>query len=271
MKRYAAFTIRGTEEQLDRLFSLAHGAAKVAKIISGTLYIDDLDEDTDVFHEIETILKNQKLSYSFAELRDYTKHEMMASQFFEMRVIYPWETDGKVAENFGTKYERSCSSCIYGRRQVSTLTFNSRKVGRYDIVSLPPAIIINERLRDILLRSDITGYDIQPVVDTRVAAESKFYQLVIGNVLPPLSEKVRYEYDLELFCDECRSCGRAVRSDMVYESYKTDDAKDFNLTNESFGFSNQCQPSIIVSKKLYDLFHANKVKRVFFEPVRLID
>lgn len=272
MRRSAEMTLRGDYDVLSEIYDKVKSYAVKAKVIEDMLPII-IYEDTEGFAILMEEIKKNNLNYTFAEGREYTKEEIEAAEYFTMEIIYPWERDGITADDFGTKYEDSysCSACKGGKKQVSDLIINKKKMGKYDIATIQPEIIVNERLYNLILENNLLGCQFRPVKDYKGKDELVLYQLVITNILPPMCDKIRLLIEKGVYCKECKRNGVFLRSEAIYNRESLKGAQDFNLTNEYFGMNLYCQRFVIVSSKVYKLFNKNKIKRVAFEPVRIIE
>ncbi|MEL7567917.1 MAG: hypothetical protein AAGU27_23995 [Dehalobacterium sp.] len=271
MRRHVQIRIREKIDLLNEIY--AKMTPYTDKIdITGSMLTVEMYEDTEGYGILVDWLQKRNIEYAFAESREYTKDEIRQAKFFNIAVIYPWEADGVTADEYGTQYSSNsaCKKCGIGRKQISDLIIEKRKMGKYDIATITPEIIINERLLNLICDNDLTGYEFKPVKDVKGKEKPDLYQLVINNILPQMSNEIKTVTDKTSFCDECKMHGVFLRSEIVYESDALKNAKDFNLSYEYFGARIYCNRQIIVSNKVYDLFTNNKVKRVAFEPVRIV-
>lgn len=233
------------------------------------LYSDE-PEFAILMHEIG----KRELKYRYFEVREYTKKEIEEFKLFHMGLAFPYELDGEIP-NYGTMYENSCPACDTVRLQTSDLIVNMKKFVKYDISTLMPEILINERLRLLLEENQITGYVLRPVTDFKGRTDLLLYQLIITNVLPDMSTDIKVE--VEHFrgnknfkpypCEICGRNGIIRRSEAIYEHEELAEVYDFNLSMEYFGVNMYCVQDIIVTQKLRRLFKNNKISRVVFEPV----
>jgi len=265
-------TLRGEYDILTEIYDKVKSYAVKAKVIEDMLPVI-IYQDTEGFTILMEEIMRNNLKYTFAEGREYTKEEIEAAEFFAMEIIYPWERDGITADEYGTKYEdsNSCNLCKGGKKQVSHLIINKKKMGKYDIATIQPEIIVNERLHYLILENNLLGCEFGPVKDYKGREELVLYQLVIKNILPPMSDKIRIELDEGVYCKECKRNGVYLRSEAIYERESLKEAHDFNLTHEYFGTNAYCKQFAVVSSKVYELFNKNKIKRVAFEPVKIIE
>lgn len=246
------------------------------KLSGGPLTIV-LYADTSEFEFLIAELERRNLKFRRAEVREYTKKELEQTELFHMILAFPYELDGEIP-NYGTAYEKSCPDCDIGLIQTSDLIVNAKKFSKYDIATLMPEILINERLRLLLEENQITGYTLRPVTDIKKRTDILLHQLIITNTLPEMSNQVRV--DREYFDGNqnfkpypCKICGRngmIRRSEAIYKREKLMRVCDFNLSKEFFGINMYCVQDIIVTQKLRKLFKNNKISRMAFDPVSIV-
>jgi len=268
MRRRATMTLRGDKELLEDVYEKIKNYAVKAEIIADMLPVV-IYQDTEGYRILLDEIKKNNIKYTFAEGREYTKEEIRASKYFTMEIIYPWESDCITAEKFGTKYENVCPCCSVGKRQISDLIIDTKKATKYDISTIQPEIIINEKLYNLINDNSLTGCSFRPIKDFKGRDDVVLYQLIITNVLPSMSNEIRVEIVDGFKCSECKRNGEILRSEAIYEERSLDNSCDFNLTQEYFGLNLYCTRHIIVSRKVYELFKKNKIKRVTFEPVSI--
>ncbi len=276
MRRSAEITLHGNVDLLTDIHEKIKNDAVKSKVVaielqgfSDKLYIE-IYEDTEGFRILMEEINKHNLFYTFAEGREYTKEEIKAAEFFAVEIIYPWESDGINAEEFGTQYERECNQCQCGKKQISELRIDKRKAKKYDIITIEPEIIVTERLRNLILEHNLTGCEFGPVADYKGRDELVLYQLKPTHIFPKMSSTIRVEVVENVRCKECHRNGMILRSEAIYERESLKDACDFNLSYEYFGINLYCKRLLIVSSKVYNLFQKNKIKRCGFEPVSII-
>lgn len=97
--------------------------------------------------------------------RYYSKEEIAAAELFQLFITAVFEPEG---EECGTVYDYSeaCEHCGFGRRQVSDLVLDLRKVPKSkDIAETISGDewIVNQRLADLLVDAGATGFELRPV------------------------------------------------------------------------------------------------------------
>ncbi len=268
MRRSASMYVQGNPDLLREIHQKVKNDAEKSEVIA-SLYIV-IYQDTEGFRILMEEIKKHNLSYTFFEGRRYTKEEYKAAEFFELDIIYPWEMDGTDASEFGMQYAMDCQ-CKCGRRQISELRIDKRRAKKYDICTIQPEIIINDRLRNLILKHNLTGCEFGSVVDYKGRLnELELYQLKPTHILPQMSDKIRVHVDEYALCKQCNRNGTTLISEIIYEKEKLQNTCDFNLTQEYMGVNLYCKRILIVNAKVYDLFQKNRIKRCVFEPVSII-
>lgn len=269
MRRSAEICFHGKKEILNEIYAKISMYSEKINITADMLTVE-IYEDTQGYVLLMDELTKRDIKYTFAEGREYTKEELKAAKFFSMEIIYPWESDGTTAEKFGTRYENTCQRCGIGKKQISDLIIDTKKAVKYDISTIQPEIIVNERLYNLINENGLTGCSFKTIKDFRERNDIVLYQLIVTSILPPMNEAIRVETVDGFKCEECKRNGEILRSEAIYEGGSLQKASDFNLTYEYFGLNLYCSRHVIVSSKVYNIFNKNKIKRVAFEPVRII-
>ena len=278
MRRSAQMYIDGNIELLNEIHKKVKDDAIKSKVVatSSKDFSDMLSiiiyQDTEGYKTLMEYINKYNLFHTFAEGREYTKEEIKSAKYFTVEIIYPWEKDGTSADEYGTKYEDTCSCklCKGSKKQISDLIINKKKMGKYDIATIQPEIIVNEKLYNLILENELSGCEFKLVRDYKGREEPVFYQLVVNNILPNMNDGIRTEIVEDVYCKKCKRNGVFLRSEVIYNKESMKEACDFNLTSEYFGQNLYCAQTVIASKKVFDLFKKNKIKRVFFEPVNVI-
>lgn len=96
--------------------------------------------------------------------RYYTSQELNSAALFRLRITAAFEPAG---EECGTVYDSStaCPDCGAGRRQVSDLVLDLRKIPtNKDIArTIADEWIVNQRLAQLLVDHQVTGFQLRPV------------------------------------------------------------------------------------------------------------
>ncbi len=200
---------------------------------------------------------------------EFTKKEKNESPLFLVRMFPDFYATGiKHPSEYGTKYEKTfiCPKCGATKfSQLGPLFWDTRQMKKRYVVEIPArrhigghAIIISEKLKNILEQEKISGYYLKPVnnVSSNINLP-KCYQLFINNILPPLSKKMPLVYYVEN-CAECRKYGQLAYP-LHYDKNLLTDLKDFNIASEE-QLSPEFQPRVLFSRKLIDLFKILKIK-----------
>src|SRR5262249_22702448 len=96
--------------------------------------------------------------------RSYTRAELARARLFQLRINAVFEPAG---EQCGTAYDDStaCQHCGAGRRQVSDLILDLRKVPTTKDIArtIADEWIVSQRFAQLLLDAEISGFELRPV------------------------------------------------------------------------------------------------------------
>lgn len=214
--------------------------------------------------EVETFLGHKASLFSKVK---YTKKEIDNTPFFQIVVPEPLELEGTTAKDYGTKYAGSCPICGRGGKLDGNVLIDRKFVKNRKIANLYPDYIVSEETRRIIEENGLTGVSFDAEVkDYKGRDMEKFYVMNIHSVLPPLSETTWFHRE-----PSYKSCGHdklLMRSDLQYESYKLENAMDFNLTQEHL--NNDYGQKMIVSAKARRVFIDNKIRVYRYIPIYII-
>lgn len=272
MQRHALFTVYTLPPNIDEIIHEISDDADLIKSYNGHYRIE-ISDDKEGYFKLEKYLTDCEFEYSYAEYRTYSSKEIKNAQYFDVNPKWIGESDGLTGDElYDASYAEACANCGFGKKQDSDMKININKLKKYDFMSILPDYIVSQRTRDLIVENNLTGCCFRPIIDSKGKNEPLFYQLIIENVLPNLSSNIRVHIDDRNNCKVCKSDGVYLRSELVYSISSLTNAKDFNLSKEYFGskaYKSQC---LVVSRKVYDLFKANKIKgRPSYEPVRIED
>lgn len=94
----------------------------------------------------------------------YTKEEIEKAELFDVWITAAFEPTG---EECGTVYDESetCEECGAGRRQVSDLVLDLRKVpkSKQFARTIADECIVSQRLAELMVDAKLTGFDLAPV------------------------------------------------------------------------------------------------------------
>jgi hypothetical protein len=97
-------------------------------------------------------------------IRRYSQQELDTAKLFSLDICAVFEPSG---EECGTEYDESeaCSICGAGRRQVSDLILDLRKVPKSKEIAqtIADEWIVSQRLAELLIDSGMTGFELRPV------------------------------------------------------------------------------------------------------------
>ena len=263
MRRRARISVDSKDnEELQFIYDKIKGDLYEGNIYNGYFTVK-IYEDTEGYKLLVDEIQKRSLKYSFAEAREYTKQEIKNAEFFLARFIYPWEHNpDNNAETYGTKYigESGCTGCGRGKKQISELIVDMKKVIKYKISTIIPEIMVSPDVMAIIEESRLTGVSFGSVRDYKNREMPSYYQMFIQNVLQKMSDEIRVEIQDITTCKVCGTGGLFLRSEAIYETEKLTNALDFNLTSEYFWSANYCRREPIVSAKVRDVFNKYKIK-----------
>lgn len=240
--------------------------------VSSSFFDFRMYQDGKGYDYIMKQIKSLGLRYSYWEAREYTKAEIKNAEFFWLNFIYPWEHDSNYnAEKYGTKYSREdiCPACGRGKKQISELIVDLKKVIKYKVATINPEIMVSTEVREQIEKNGLSGVSFDEVRDYKNREMPIYHQMFIHNILPPMSNKIRVEIEDVSHCKVCNRGGIYLRSEAIYERKDLGNTKDFNLTNEFFWSANYCVSDIIASTRARDVLNNCKV-RFGYEPVEII-
>lgn len=227
------------------------------------------------------------------ELKDkqFSEEELNSAEFLHMGSAGYWgypqpEDEMDAWQRASYDLSTACPKCGYGAIQNRPYLIKGEpKFGRNDILALnwTYEFLVTDRLRRLIEDAGLTGVEFWPLLRYRKNIPIPGYsQLHVFNTLPPMSPNMEIVDSKlpEAHPDRC-TCGKFGRNPALdpiygvsvpirYERKSLKEAKDFNLTSEWFGLFD-ARPWRIVSRKVYQLFSKQNIKRVAFEPVIVED
>lgn len=270
MRREARIRVRTKDIEAIRYIydAIKNKINKDLGIYSGG-FVVELYEDTEEYIYLMNEIRINNLEFGFSEGREYTKKEMNSAKYYYTSFIYPYQGDPKDAIDFGTKYDDStgCQKCGRGKKQISELRIDLKKLKKYPIATMAPEIFIRSEVKVLLEQNEVSGIHFGEVKDYKNRETITYYQLFIDNIMPPMSDKVRVEYEDISKCKLCGFGGIYPRSEFIYNSKDISVMKDFNYTYEyiwAYGLR-----EVIISSKVRDIFQKFKC-RVGYEPIAFI-
>lgn len=131
------------------------------------IVLRDDDPRMAAMERITKLVRKKYDSYFFAGWdirRKYTKSELDRAEIFNLELTPSFEPTG---EECGTVYDESsvCPHCGAGRRQVSDLVLDLRKIPKNrDITStIADEWIVSQRLAELMLDANLSGFKLRPV------------------------------------------------------------------------------------------------------------
>ncbi len=198
--------------------------------------------------------------YHFYELAKYTLNEKKNAEYFEMGISCALEGEGTSAASYGTRYTNCCPECNIGGTPVGDILVDRKFVKKYGIASLKPDIFVSKQIKWLIESNNLTGVRFENMVKDYKGREiPEYYGMSIDNILSPADKKTWFTFDPP--AKECKQCGIKVpylHSDFYYKKTDLEGLNDFNLTYEFI--NNFSERSMIVSKKVKEIFRKNKVR-----------
>lgn len=269
MTRTGLFTIYASQETLEKIKEKIQNQVIICEILDKYIKIR-LDEDVPAFLYLQNLIENENLLYYFHETRRYTKKELEAALFYNVYLSDPWELDGKSERHFNSDDNllSGCPECGRGRVLKSDLYVQTSKLKKKDIVVLDPSIIISERVRDLIQKLRFTGCEFSTVRDYRTKEVVNYYRLNITSILPNMDPSVKIVKERHP-CEVCHEYKQNLESEVIYQADQLGEIQDFNLTKEYFNMGIPVQ-KLIVSKRVRDAFRKEKIRVIYYEPIRII-
>ena len=269
MRREARFQIYESQNVLESLITSINKAS--CSYEYGVLTIDIL-EDAPEYPYILNWLHEHNVRYDFNEHRTYSKKEIDNAKLYDVVLADPWEKDGLGEVNFNTEYDltKACPRCGVGKRLTGDMFAQVSKMKKCDIVFLRPSIIVSPKVKRIILENGLTGCSFSPVRDWETQKNTEYDRLITSNEMPALNSKARIIHVSGCFCELCQSSGQILESEVVYNREDLEKVKDFNLSKEYFGLGKPMQ-NLIISKRVRDIFRREKIRVIYYEPVRIME
>lgn len=218
----------------------------------------------------EQIIRNPYFTCTFT----YTSDEINDSPLF--RILGVGNVSSRYPTNKG-KHQRIpfCSTCQrYILERTTPITINTSILRRYEVVFSDGAMVISERVADLLETWKATGYRLDSVLhkgpeEKRVPA----YEVIATNVLPPQSIPDYVQADPNYQSTKCPDCGLGSRPKypIHYHASVRNHIQDFNQMHEwsyHFEIGTPVSKKILISDRLKNLFKEHGFyKKEFFEPM----
>jgi hypothetical protein len=236
--------------------------------------------DEERYASLSGELKRRGIEFSeFPVQMVFSESEMNRAEFLKMNMAgywgYPKPEDDYLKESYDTS--NMCPHCGQGIIQIKPLLVGKPgRFGNRDIAALNWEFewLVTDRLRNLIEGEDLTGAEFWPLLYFKDRTEiANLRQLIITNVLPPMSPNAEFEVVPERRERKCSHVPRIFSAhQMRYRREDISSFKDFNLTNEYLGGGwFRLKRCTVVSSSVYKMFRHNKVKRVTFDPVIVED
>ena len=274
------------EQDVHQVYSLAK--LPVPQKRKTRLTVVELFNDT-IEYSCVRIFMAQHPQYACFMTEDevFSEEELLQAPLMRMvpnahRGGYPQPEGGKRHENFLSKsYDLSsgCPYCTKGLLQNRPLRLRgSISLGKKNDISGIQWLreyVITRRLKELLEASDLTGFEVWPIISHgKNAPFDNYFQLKITGELPPMTPLTQIEYKpkrtsrFDAPCD----CGMLrLQSRETYYAKDIVDIPDFALTREWFGRNDEFWRWPYMSQKAYRLFKENKITGIRYYPPEIID
>lgn len=251
-----------------------------------TFYLKSDMNDFDKIFSEATKMKNQNLieGYLAPNTRiEYTKNELENADWLQIKVEsrfhYAEPANMRKFEEIYYKKVSGCEECGYSYIQSDNIRMKKsiRFTGKRNIVgvlNLPNELFISEKVKELLENSDLQGFEIWPVYDTKKESILKnTFQLYIKH-------RANFSMEPESYAKKCtcKSCGRdkfIIHEEAAQYVYSKEKLKgmqyDIFKTKEELGAS-KVASSIIISHRFYEFLCNNKLdNELYFNVIRLVD
>lgn len=214
----------------------------------------------------------EPLFYGWEIHRRYSAKELAAAELFHLWVSAVFEPAG---EETHTVYDETdaCPLCGVGRRQVSDLVIDVRRVPkRADLAqTIADEVVMSARLAEILVREQVTGADLRPVRHrgSGLPVAPDWRQPVTSSSPLEVVEPTRYgidpfDHDVEgqHRCPLGHTAGLNLISELHLDE-STWNGEDYCVTRQSVGVNRgllRPRPSLLISQRLYQLLKMEKAR-----------
>lgn len=225
------------------------------------------------FKELIKVLENRNISFEvFRREYTFTKKEIVNAEILKLIV------DGNAQNSFSPDHDGyTCPVCRekVQFKQVNNLQVDYKVIKKYDISTTymgHTEIIVSERVKNILIKEQITGIRFVPVYQIGKVEEiiPEFHHLMleegIGEVVEPSI------VDKDIRCSKCGFYKKFLCQTPLNFKRNTWNNKDICFTENWFGAPPLSQGKwVIISKRLYSILKENKIKAFSVEPAFFID
>lgn len=229
--------------------------------------------DSTEYQIVLDTLKKANANFSSRGFVRYSKEETENAPFYELKLNFPFQSQNKFwASDFGVEYEYSCEKCKKPStiiRQLSPMKLDLRKVGKWQMFFVPPAIIVREDVKLAIEQENLTGVWFDKVSDYKGRdIEATHYQMHIEQTLPPMNAYTIKSTGGYLPCKVCGTTVTHLENPMSYSLNDFACAKDFNLSQEHI-FNYDIQ-AVIISKRAREVIKKN-VRRSNSIPILFVE
>jgi hypothetical protein len=199
-------------------------------------------------------------------VREYSREELECAELFRLRMHSVFEPCG---EECGTEYDEStaCAICGAGRKKVSDLVLNTRRIPKKkDFArSIADEIVVSERVAEVIRREGLTGAALHRVLHSGRKNDKlpTWYQLIVESRFLSLGRQTCAGIDLfdhdpdgEYRCPWGHVAGLNLLSELWVNRIEYEGA-DLSQTKELFGLRRgllRPSPEPIISPRTHEAF-----------------
>jgi hypothetical protein len=223
------------------------------------------------------------LNYEYHAFNEYTREEEVTAEYFVVVELTSEITSkslkdeyGKyLDEEYGTKFtynENSCKTCSFGRIQNSNLHIDYNDLKKFNIFKFGTHILLKENLKNKFVAQNFTGVEYQLVNDYKNRnMECKYYQIVITNTLPKMSDQTYiFSRTTNASCKACSNGTNVLKTNVMYDRTSLSNALDFNRTMELLG--GNYENYWVISRRVKEFLETLDEKEdIFCEPIEVTE
>lgn len=270
---------------VERLICKYYSVIRSLSVLAGRprkIFVEIINHEQELENFLSE-LDEEGISYDFWQESTYRKEEITKFEYGylvlpDIHAIicgsYP-TTDDLNPEVYGTKYSDSlCIECNRGKKQLNLLHIPIRTASKFEIGTILRKIIIKSEEMKTFQRKGFTGLSFAKCVDSKTEGEVPYEQLIIDNILPPMSDRTEIEWV------KCSHCGntywKTIPDKLVFSNDDKSEFMDFNVSFENFSYlGNPIAPApagiLIVSNRVINYMLENNFSGVKFKPIFFIE
>ena len=250
-------------------------------------YSVDLDESDPRLQRFQEALSNSRIEWLQRRDHIFTAVELEAAPLLCLMVLSVER--GPIGAEYGTEFDLSgaCPQCGTGAVQTSPLYLKPYETPKRRAIfqTYDHTKVVSTELAQALTEARVTGLELRRARSYRTLADLPWFQLIAETELPPMSpssEGILRE-------NPCPTCGRdgyfgnlwePAEIEYLSSQVALDTLPDVAHTYECFGNSMLrvpftrsifARPLLLVKPKVLRVFREQKVRKVKFIPVRIVE